>query len=575
MKGESQRVTQLWRGAINENENALRLLLIVDYIVDWARDIYREGVIQGLMKATGLDSRSLVHQDSDILSTVGFVPRWILDQQNRVESGRAAGQERALIEDDALRSFDTAQGVIRDIRYIRSRFVGFHLTRDNVGDFFSMMGSEQAQIYAGYLIAMIDSPQVFCRVKGETLTALESDWTGKDRGLECQDQEATFAVCATVAAYLTPDWEQTREFSYLAVDVGIMPQLYIEFNGQDLHPGVPQAAAPSPSIIGMDAFRAILREFRCQPAGANLWACISGVHLRALPPFAHHHATDGCDLRLISGVWRNVWRTGKDRWELQIGSKPSWPFLRVSSALDELDLFLDGPSSLCRHVNEEASRWFRDTPDRSPNGLPEIPRVPDHGVLIATPRNHSTAPLAARLCLFVTKPVDVRSGSSLFRELQGSEPPWVLHPDIVSDRKTYYSYQWNHAFGCRVKFATRDDAVLPRLRALVRGLEMLEDEGESGPRRPSSPAQKRPAAPWRIREAESASMPAPKRQRLAQPVPSRIPSPVPETLLDGRVARRLQTAEQESSSSSTSLQDASQASPCSPGSSGGDANPVV
>jgi hypothetical protein len=41
-----QRVLQLWEGNITYESQALRLLLIIDYIFDWARDVYRKDIIE-------------------------------------------------------------------------------------------------------------------------------------------------------------------------------------------------------------------------------------------------------------------------------------------------------------------------------------------------------------------------------------------------------------------------------------------------------------------------------------------------------------------------------------------------
>ena len=63
-------------------DSALQLLLIVDYIFDWARDIYRPSVLRLLKSvASGqaYDQVSLAH-DSDIMSLQGQVP----DVQERV-----------------------------------------------------------------------------------------------------------------------------------------------------------------------------------------------------------------------------------------------------------------------------------------------------------------------------------------------------------------------------------------------------------------------------------------------------------------------------------------------------------
>ena len=66
----AQEIIQLWDGSIMEKDISLQLLLIIDYIIDWARDIYRLSILWQLKSsATGLayDQVSL-STDSEIFS---------------------------------------------------------------------------------------------------------------------------------------------------------------------------------------------------------------------------------------------------------------------------------------------------------------------------------------------------------------------------------------------------------------------------------------------------------------------------------------------------------------------------
>src|ERR1700753_288434 len=60
----------LWNGTLASRDNVLQLILIFDYICDWARDIYRPSIIRQLKSlATGrpYDEVSLLY-DSEIES---------------------------------------------------------------------------------------------------------------------------------------------------------------------------------------------------------------------------------------------------------------------------------------------------------------------------------------------------------------------------------------------------------------------------------------------------------------------------------------------------------------------------
>ena len=74
-----QDIVQLWDGSIMSKDSALQLLLIVDYIFDWARDIYRPSILRQLKSlASGevYDQISLA-DDSDIMSMRRRVSDWI------------------------------------------------------------------------------------------------------------------------------------------------------------------------------------------------------------------------------------------------------------------------------------------------------------------------------------------------------------------------------------------------------------------------------------------------------------------------------------------------------------------
>ncbi|KAG7421592.1 hypothetical protein Forpe1208_v000127 [Fusarium oxysporum f. sp. rapae] len=66
----SYRVVRLWHGCLDSLDDTLQLLLIIDYIADWARDIYREGIASSLQKLALSDSASLDH-DEDVYSKAG------------------------------------------------------------------------------------------------------------------------------------------------------------------------------------------------------------------------------------------------------------------------------------------------------------------------------------------------------------------------------------------------------------------------------------------------------------------------------------------------------------------------
>jgi hypothetical protein len=136
-----QRVVDLWNDPIDSNGGALQLLLIIDYIFDWARDIHRETIIAELRSFSASDSRSLA-QDSDVFSLFDRLNTWISETDAVVDTQQ---REQDIVR-DPFRYFVSPQGAIHDSRYIRSRFMSLYITEDTLSLLFqSTKTDEHAQ----------------------------------------------------------------------------------------------------------------------------------------------------------------------------------------------------------------------------------------------------------------------------------------------------------------------------------------------------------------------------------------------------------------------------------------------
>ncbi|KAL2139937.1 hypothetical protein VTI28DRAFT_4482 [Corynascus sepedonium] len=365
--------------------------------------MYREGVIRSLNKLAVSGSKTVLYQDSDIFSTCprDRVQLW-LEATNEDDDTRGLDARESIAIQDGLRCFDTRSGVIRDIRYIQSKFLGLYLTRDNLHTFFNSANTEleSKKLACTLLTHLVEG----WWVTGETLDALEFNWTGKDRGQDQPFQDATFLVVAGVAAYLSPDWQQTREFSYVAVEEHAVHDL-LKQAGRKLADGYNVSDLP---FVGRDDFSHILLVLHRQSAGSNLLACISRVclstgivsteesaHQDALsvvsPERSNHKFIFRADtvLKIDTASRRTFVRALYDQYKLG-RNEPFVPFLRCSAFLDELGI-PENSALFCPQ-----SRWFNKPPD--------LPRMPDHGVLIATSTNPAVGSMGSRLCLFVTDP---------------------------------------------------------------------------------------------------------------------------------------------------------------------------
>ena len=119
---------ELWRGSINTRSGALQLLLLVDYVFDWAIGVYRDYIIQELRAlASGKnDAASIVYSDTDIYSTRQLEYSGIPDQED-VEKF-----EDYISSQKEYTALDSAEGVVRHATFVVSRYCAVFVTPENV-----------------------------------------------------------------------------------------------------------------------------------------------------------------------------------------------------------------------------------------------------------------------------------------------------------------------------------------------------------------------------------------------------------------------------------------------------------
>jgi hypothetical protein len=210
-----KRVIDVWHGCITSRDGALQLLLLVDYIFDWARDKYREDIIGALRTvARGeSDAASGIYTDTDIFSTVPL---------DRIH------QTTQVTEDDSdLNSYISAQspflaldspvGVFRHATFVESRYYCLYITRDNVKTFLQSATQTRVQALCRLILGQM-TPSIL--TDPDTLDAIEEEWTGVSRSSASsyrpQAQEQ-FHVAMSFATYLSTQWHQIRELSVIAI----------------------------------------------------------------------------------------------------------------------------------------------------------------------------------------------------------------------------------------------------------------------------------------------------------------------------------------------------------------------
>ncbi|KAI9766384.1 MAG: hypothetical protein M1839_004916 [Geoglossum umbratile] len=188
-------IVDLWQGRVDSIDGALQILLIIDYIFDWARDVYRPGSLA----------------------------RGVMDWRNGIEpdSGPITDSTGQLADDDPRpwRSFDSEIGVFRPASAIETSFQCLYITGDSVGTLIDSLGETNRHIqeYAKRLLRALNKETLV--ISNRALCSLEEKWTGIPRKTAnpAALKKNLFAVVA-YQTYLSETWEQKRVISCLAID---------------------------------------------------------------------------------------------------------------------------------------------------------------------------------------------------------------------------------------------------------------------------------------------------------------------------------------------------------------------
>ncbi|KAL3473918.1 hypothetical protein BJX99DRAFT_272002 [Aspergillus californicus] len=209
-------IVNLWSGDIQSEDGSLQLLLIIDYIFDWARDIYRESLLTTLRNLAVDDHPSI---DPDIFSTIERESTaWTLPL-TAVEN-----IPEPIVSNDEFLNLIHPQGVVRDASVIESRFLALCITETDVEQF--MMSFNSHEIFRETVLNMAKLMEDSWWLTAETLVSIEESWTGKSRTAPNEvESETLFCVKSNLLLFISEDWQPVRQFSFLALTEGAMTKL--------------------------------------------------------------------------------------------------------------------------------------------------------------------------------------------------------------------------------------------------------------------------------------------------------------------------------------------------------------
>ncbi|KAL5001181.1 hypothetical protein BDV10DRAFT_182743 [Aspergillus recurvatus] len=325
-------IAQAWAGCITNRDDAIQLFLIVDYVADWARDIYRPAALDELRILAPPDVEiATTFTDTDIFST-----RDIALNHSSGVSFNAADDANA-----AFRSLDTEHGAVRHVSPIESRFLSIIITADNVQTFLLSMNQRVRKFFVRKLLGLLHIHTRKPHVLGiDSINAIEEKWSSNKRlGMTFHLKDTKFFTVHQVTYYLSPYWSQVRDLCLISVAEDALDAL---ITASELKAGKGKAKKPGCSTCSDMVDRVSL--LKNASSRHNLLACITrcagymDTSVELSPDRALFIPSEPLIWELINSTYKFL-----KKGDLE----PELPFLRVSGCLDtQSGLFTDDTGSL-------------------------------------------------------------------------------------------------------------------------------------------------------------------------------------------------------------------------------------
>lgn len=233
---------QLWTGCITEDAAALQLLLIVDYIADWARDIYRPSILKHLKSTISQDAcnQASISNDSEVYSMTSANPSRQISNMvpappTPIDANEMQGDTLSNPGSESPKNippvsvFNLERGSLQSASYFKSKLFGLRLTEDNVQHLLGFSkgvygDSEECEKLADRILNLLLGPDDCIAMQETDLDFFENSWAF-DMGtlMEAKARASTspnptiFYVVADFSTFMTNTWDIKKEISYIAV----------------------------------------------------------------------------------------------------------------------------------------------------------------------------------------------------------------------------------------------------------------------------------------------------------------------------------------------------------------------
>ncbi|KAI8630291.1 hypothetical protein F5Y19DRAFT_474680 [Xylariaceae sp. FL1651] len=240
------KIHPLWGGDLTTMNGALQLILIVDYIVDWARDTYRPFVLRALKSlSTGRDIDEVsVDLESCIPSaTRNRVFEWLHQPSSRLDDEEDLGTtpepqeplnpteevDPELLTHRNLYSIkdipNTTLGSIRSATQVNFHFNSLCILEENVESLLILSGGPNEALSASTLHARELDTLLHCCgpllvISQHALDEVERMWTGQRRTYDSPfttSSEIELYAILEYRCFLSTSWDIVRELTCLAV----------------------------------------------------------------------------------------------------------------------------------------------------------------------------------------------------------------------------------------------------------------------------------------------------------------------------------------------------------------------
>ncbi|KAK6542678.1 hypothetical protein TWF694_006622 [Orbilia ellipsospora] len=449
-------IVQVWNGCITNQDDALRLFLIVDFMSDWARDIYRPALLTELRLLASLDDDvRTVYTDTDIFSLRNIPPFPVLGD---IEETESHSKYQEIIAD--YRSLDTHLGIVRHIAPIRSRFLSLFITADNVQTFLRSINKTTRESFVRRILKNFYNPpaQIFA-LNIEQLNGMEKRWTSNSRfATGFQLKPTKFYTVHNIAYYLSPFWEQIRDLCVIAIAEDAF-DILIADSKSNMKRGSNRISKPAikfpPESYNSFYNNTLngLAQLRNAPAQGNLLASISRVS-GCIDGELDPQQTAFCWFKpKIASVWlllSNMYTLHK-KGELE----PELPFLHISASDDiqtvdtkNYNAVESNPMGILKFPHGDGPRDFniekktercpnKDNCSIHPHYIPPLYRglqVSDQGAVLIFGHLNSQVPARAAapspICVYLVKDT---------MELPNTEELAKIIKQTFEDRDVYHT----------------------------------------------------------------------------------------------------------------------------------------